>query len=167
MEHTASTFDIIINILFQLLNIALFFFLFIKFAGKALTDALDKKIAQEKKLAAADKEYALLIAKAQEEKQQMMEDALAHKKQLVTEATTLAKQEKEKILTKATHEAKIIIDKAEQDAAIKDRDLESHFATWVKSASMAVVKKLFASKKDIQESYLNGLVDEFASSYKK
>ncbi len=167
MEHTVSMTDTIINIAIQVFNVWLFFFLFIKLAGKSLTDALDKKITQEKRLADADKEYESLMAKAQAEKDQMLDDALAHKKQLVAEATELAKQEKDKIVAKANHEAQLILERAEKDAAIKDRDLESHFAAWVKSASMAVVKKLFASKKDIQESYLTGLVDEFASSYKK
>lgn len=166
MEHSVSLADTLINIAVQVVNVWLFFFLFIKLAGKSLTDALDKKIIQEQRLADADKEYEMLITKAREEKEEIIAAAVAHKKQLVTEATELAKQEKDKIVAKANHEAQLIIERAEKDAAIKDRDLESHFAAGVKSASLAVVKKLFAAKKDVQESYLDSLVDEFAQSSK-
>lgn len=167
MEHEVSQIDIIINVAIQVLNIALFFFLFIKFAGNVISKAIDEKIQKEKRLADADNEYHRLMTQAQEHKEQLVEEALAHKKQLVHEAKELADQEKEKIISQAHHEADLIVEKAKQEADLKGRDLDNHFVQGVKTTALAVVKKLFASQKDVQESYLDGLVDEFTASYKK
>lgn len=166
MEHEVSQLDIIINVVVQFLNIALFFYLFIRLAGKGIAKLLDEKIAKEKKLADADKEYAARMADAQEHKERLLEEALSHKKQLVIEAKAIAEQEKEDILKQARHEAQLIIEKAHQEAILKWRDLDDHFIQGVKTAAMAVVKKLFASKTDVQESYVQWLVDEFMLSYK-
>jgi len=167
MEHEVSQIDIIINVAIQLLNIALFFLLFIKFAGNAISHALDEKIKKEKKLADADNEYARLMNDAQSHKERLLDEALAHKKQLVLEAKELAEQEKQKTLEQASREAKIILDKASQEAELKGRDLDAHFVQGVKTTALSIIKKLFASHKDIQESYLTSLVDEFTASYKK
>lgn len=167
MEHELSQTDIIINIAIQLANIVLFFFFFIKFAGNAISRALDEKIIKEKKLADADKEYASLIESAQAEKEKILADALHHKRNIVAEATQLAKQEQEKILEKANREAALIIKKAQQDAESQQRDIESHFEHSVKQSALMLVKKLFASNPSVSETYLSGLVDEFTSSYKK
>lgn len=167
MEHEISQTDIIINIAIQLANIALFFFLFIKFAWNQISKALDEKIQKEKKLADADNEYARLMADAQSHKERLLDEALSHKKQLVSEAKELAEQEKTKILEQANRDAQIIIDKASHEAELKWRDLDAHFVEGVKTTAQSIVKKLFSSQKDVQESYLNTLVDEFTASYKK
>jgi F0F1-type ATP synthase membrane subunit b/b' len=167
MEHELSQSDIIINIVVQIVNIALFFFLFIKFAGNAISKALDEKIQKEKKLADADNEYTRLMAEAQFNKERLLEEALFHKQQLISEAKELAHQERLRVLEQANCEAKLIIDKAIQEAELKWRDLDSHFVQGVKTTAYSIIKKLFSSQKDIQESYLNILVDEFTASYKK
>ncbi len=165
--HEVSQTDIIINVFIQLLNIAIFFFFFIKFAGNVISKALDEKIIKEKRLADADKEYDRLIADAQAQKEHLLDEALAHKKLLVAEAKALAEQEKQKTLDQTKHEAQIILDKASKEAELKGRDLDAHFVQGVKTAALMMVKKLFASNKDVQESYLTTLVDEFTASYKK
>ena len=119
------------------------------------------------KLEQADKEYASLLADANAQKEEILSEALAHKKKLLEEAKEIALHEKDKILWKAKSEADSILDKAKKDADIQARDLDDNFIQWVKTTSLSLVKKLFASKKDIQESYLQGLVEEFSASYKK
>ena len=167
MEHELSQTDIIINVVIQILNIAVFFFFFVKFAGNAISKAIQDKIDKEKKLADADSEYIRLIADAEQHKKSLLDEALAHKNQIVAEGKALAEQEQQKILEQATRDAKIIVDKATQDADLKGRDLDAHFEQGVKTTALSVVKKLFASQKNMQEGYLNSLVDEFTASYKK
>lgn len=166
MGHEVSQMDIILNVVVQLINIGIFFFFFIKFAGSAISKAIQERTEKEKKLANADAEYAQLIADAQAQKKALLDDALAHKNSLVAEGKELADQEKKKILEQAQREATIILDKAQQEADLKGRDLDAHFEQWVKTAALSVVKKLFSSKKDLQENYLGTLVDEFTQSYK-
>ena len=167
MGHEVSSSDILINVLVQLLNVGIFFFFFIKFAGNALTKAIQSKIEKEKILANADVEYERLIADAHEQKRVLLDEALAHKNQIVAEGKALADQEYQKILEKAHREAQMVLDRANQDADLKGRDLDEQFEQWVKTVALSIVRKLFASKKDVQEQYLSTLVDEFSESYKK
>ena len=167
MEHEVSQTDIIINIVIQIINIAIFFFFFVKFAGNAISKSIQEKIDKEKKLADADAEYARLIADAENQKKALLDEALVHKNRIVAEGKALAEQEQHKILDQAARDAKNILDKASQDAELKGRDLEAHFEQGVKTTALSVVKKLFASDKKLQEGYLDSLVDEFTTSYKQ
>ncbi len=151
----------------QIINISLLLMFFRSIIGNTLAQEVEKRKAMTKKLEQADKEYDSLLADATAKKEEILGEALAHKKKLLDEAKELALQEKEKILLKANNEAEMIIDKAKKDSEIQSRDLDSNFVQGVKSASVSLVKKIFANKKDIQESYLQGLVEEFSASYKK
>ena len=164
-ENLTQT-DIVVNVLFQLLNIAIFFFFFIKFAGKYISKTIEERVAKEKKLADADKEYESMIADAVMRRDTLMNEALVHKSQLVDEGKALAEQDKEKILAQAKREASLILEKAQQEAALRGQDLDAHFEQGVKSVSMTVLQKLFGSDKDMQERYLDTLVKEFSTSYK-
>ena len=119
MGHEVSSSDILINVLVQLLNVGIFFFFFIKFAGNALTKAIQSKIEKEKVLANADVEYERLIADAHEQKRVLLDEALAHKNQIVAEGKALAE--------KAHREAQMVLDRANQDADLKGRDLDEQF----------------------------------------
>lgn len=61
MEVHAPLGDVIINIVVQLFNIALFFFLVIKFMAKPIATAIEARIEKEKKLARADETYKEMI----------------------------------------------------------------------------------------------------------
>lgn len=151
----------------QIINIALLLIFFKKMIGNTLAEEVEKRKAMTLKLEQADKEYASLIAEASTKKEEIIEEALAHKRKLLEEAKEIASQEKEKTLLKANKEAELIVEKANKEAELKSRDLDSNFIQWVKNTALTVVKKLFASKKDIQEWYVKGLVEEFTASYKK
>lgn len=154
-------------LLVQIINVAILFYFFKKLFWDTLIEEIAKRRAMTQKLEQADKEYAALIAEASSQKEEILWEALAHKKKILEEAKEIALQEKEKLLLIAKLEAESIIDKAKKDADIKARDLDNNFIQGVKTTSLSLVKKLFASKKDIQESYLQGLVEEFSVSYKK
>jgi len=151
----------------QIINIALLLMFFRSIIGNTLAQEVEKRKALTKKLEQADKEYDSLLADAATKKEEILAEALGHKKKLLEEAKELALQEKEKILLTANNEAESILNKAKKDSEIQSRDLDSNFVQGVKTTAFSLVKKLFASKKDIQESYLEGLVEEFSASYKK
>lgn len=151
----------------QIINIALLLMFFRSIIWNTLSEEVEKRKAMTQKLEQADKEYDSLLADATAKKEEILSEAIAHKKKLLDEAKELAVQEKEKILLKAKNEAESIVDKAKKDSEIQSRDLDSNFIQGVKSASVSILKKLFANQKDIQESYLKGLVEEFSASYKK
>lgn len=151
----------------QIINVAILFYFFKKLFGDTLIAEIAKRREMTLKLEQADKEYSSLLAEATTKKDEILSEALAHKKKLIDEAKELALQEKEKILLQAQSEASSLVEKAQKDADIKARDLDNHFLQGVKTTALSLVKKLFASRKDIQESYLQGLVEEFSASYKK
>ena len=119
MEHEVSQTDIIINIAVQLLNIGIFFFFFIKFAGNAISKQIQSRIEKEKKLAQADEEYVSLFGDAELKKKEILDEALTHKNQIVAEGKALAEQEQHKIMEQATRDAKNLLEKAAQDAEMK------------------------------------------------
>lgn len=151
----------------QLINLAILFFIFKKLFGDTLVKEIAKRKEMTKRLEQADEEYNILINKAQEEKNAILEEALAKKNDILKEAKELADQQKAKTIEQAQQDAKNIITQANQEAELKSRDLESHFVQGVKTTALAMVKKLFSSNKNLQESYIEGLVEEFSASYKK
>lgn len=134
-------------------------------------DTLVKEIAQRKELTKrleqAEVEYQQLIDTAHAEKEQILATALAHKADIIQEAKDLAKKEYDTLVEQAHYDADHIVQKAQKEADLKLRDLDAHFVEGVKTTSMALIKKLFVSTKSLQESYVEGLVQEFSSSYKK
>lgn len=154
-------------LIIQLINLAILFFIFKKLFGDTLVKEIAKRKELTKRLEQAETEYNMLINKAQEEKNAILEEALEKKNEILKQAKELADQQKIKTMEQAQKDARNIINQANQEAELKSRDLDANFVQGVKTTSLAMIKKLFASNKNIQESYLQGLVDEFSASYKK
>lgn len=150
----------------QIINVAILFYIFKKLFGDTLIEEIAKRREMTLKLEQADKEYALLIAEANAKKDAILTEALAHKKSLVAEAEGIAQQKKEEMLSKAATEAKILLDKAARDAEAQKQDMVKGFEQGVKRSALLMVKKLFSGNKNISDTYVTGLVDEFSVSYK-
>ncbi len=165
MKHEASTLDIILNIAAQLFNIALFFFVVIKFMGKSITTWIVARMEKEKKLAMADETYGTIIAEAEKKAAAILHDATGHKDNLIRQWELAAKQKQQAILDEAERKAKSILDTADKQATLAQADLEKNFVTAVQGASRTLIKKIFA-KKDMQESYTDSLIDEFTDTTK-
>jgi F0F1-type ATP synthase membrane subunit b/b' len=67
MEHTVSNSAMIVNLLIQVGQIGIFFGIFVYFYGSKISDAVHARQAKELKLANADTEYDMMIAKGKEE----------------------------------------------------------------------------------------------------
>jgi F0F1-type ATP synthase membrane subunit b/b' len=161
MEHTASTSDIILNVVIQVINIAIFFFLFIRFVGKPITKALVEKIEKEKKLA-----YNTRITEASKLADSIVAEAHAHKSQLEKQAEMSAKQKQQDIIDEAHRKADVIADNAEKQSKLLRAQMEQKFTNAVSSTVHKVVDKLF-EEKDAHTTYVEKLVDEFAKSAQK
>ena len=139
MEHTLTTTDIIINLSIQLLQIIIFFGIFVYFFGNKIATAVIERQRKEEKLAQADQEYQKIIEEAQQKANHLIKEALIIKNNLMSEAQILAQQKQNKILEEAQRQAKLIIDKAHQEAEIYQQELETHFETAVKKTAFAAV----------------------------
>jgi F0F1-type ATP synthase membrane subunit b/b' len=163
MEHHVSTSQIILNVVVQLINIGLFFFLFIKFVGKPITKILVERVAQEKKLAAAEQAYTTRIDEANVLSTSIVAEANAHKDMLVRQSELTAKQKWQEILDEAKRKAAVIEDNANKQAKLMRAQMEQKFTQAVSSSVHIIVDKLF-EQKDAHASYVDKLVTEFTTS---
>lgn len=166
MEIHASPSEVLINILVQLFNIALFFFLAIKYLSKPLAQAIETRAEKEKRLLRADETYKEIIADAKLEAQSIVAEASEHKRNIVEEAAQLSQKKAQEIIELAERKADDIAAQAAVNTDKMKEELEKSFTTSVKQTSELVLHKLFASKKDVQDDYLNTLVDELTRDAK-
>lgn len=166
MEHEASTLDIILNIAAQVFNIWLFFFVVIKFMGKPITASIVARMEKEKKLAKADETYQKIIADAEQQATSLLQDASVHKDTLIRQWELAAKQKQQEILEEAERKAENIVDMAKKQSQLAQADLEKNFVVAVQNTSRTLIKKLFG-KKEIEETYINTLIEEFSDTEKK
>ncbi len=163
MEHHVSTSHIILNVIVQIFNIALFFFLFIKFVGKPITKALVDRVEQEKKLAAAEDAYNARIDEAHKLSVSIVAEATSHKDLLVRQSEITAKQKAQDIIEEAKRKADVIQDNADKQAKLLRAQMQQKFTHAVSSSVHIIVDKLF-EQKDAHASYVDKLVEEFATS---
>ena len=166
MEIHASTGEVLINILVQLFNIGLFFFLAIRYLSKPIAQAIETRAEKEKRLMRADETYKEIIATAKDEAQTIVAEAGEHKRHIVEEATQLSEKKAQEIIQIAERKAEEIAAQAAINTDKMRDELEKSFVTSVKHTSNMVLHKLFASKKEVQDDYLDTLVDELTRDTK-
>lgn len=131
MEHTPTS-AVILNVIIQVLNIVLFFFLFIRLVGKPITNALVERIEKEKKLAHAEEAYNIRIDEAQKKSDIIIQEAHVHKVTIERESEIIAKQKRDEILEAAARKADVIIDNANKQATLLRVQMEQKFVDAVK-----------------------------------
>jgi len=161
MHHEVTTWQIILNVLIQVINILIFFWVFKYFFADAIVNAIEERRKLINKLKNAEQEYKMMIEKAEGEKKQIIEEALQHKNQIIEEARALALKEKEKIIEEAKRKAKEIVDNAKAEWEKLKKQLEETWEESLKYTTKLVVRKLFNEDKDLKEEYLKKLIEEF------
>lgn len=163
MEIHASGTDVLINIIVQLVNIGLFFFLVVRYMAKPIVQAIESRVEKEKKLARADETYKELISHAKKEADQIVGEATDHRRRLVEESVDLAQKRANEVIEAAERKADDITAQAAVRSSEMQRELEESFTQSVKQTSSLVVEKLLGNKQNLQDDYLNTLVSELTS----
>ena len=166
MEHETSLWQIILNVAIQLFNIALFFWVVIKFLAKPLSVEIEERVAKEKKLAAADETYQQMIKEAEQKANVILKEASEHKDNLIRQGELAGKQKSAEIVSEAERKAENIIGTANKQATLAYADLENHFVSAVQSTSREVIKKIFTDKQ-VEQAYMENLIKEFSQSASK
>lgn len=148
----------------QWINFLVLLFVFKKFLGKPLTEALVQRREELAKAEDATKVYEDTMLKAEEEKKALLNEALEHKQQLAEEAKASAQKQADTILKDAEKNAEKLLKSAEEKAQKLSQDVEENFVEWVKSTAKVIVNKLFEKDVSLQEQYLDELVNEYARS---
>lgn len=164
MEHSVTTTDIIINLVIQVWQIAIFFGIFIYFIGGKIADAVITRQEKERKLAKADEEYQKIVLNANNKAEAIISDAMNHKKNLLEQAKELIEIEKNKIISNANSQAKLMLEKAEIEAANQKQDLESNFELAIKQIASKIVVKTIWENAELHDSYISQLVKDYKNN---
>lgn len=147
MEHINPTnTDIIINIVVQIVNLSIFFFIFYKFLAWPIIDAVEKRKAMLDQLKNADEILEKKLKEAEEKKSALIEEWLAHKNKIIEEAKQEAENVKASILAEAEKERENIIKKWEQEIENIKKDLEYSWKDSVKKWIYSVYEKIVWEK---------------------
>ncbi|MDP2670593.1 MAG: hypothetical protein Q8O99_06935 [bacterium] len=160
VEHVATTQDILLNVGIQVVNLGLFFFIFIKFFGKRLSEQVMQRKELLQKAEQADVLYEAKMQQAKMDVQQLLAEANKHKQQVIDQATQLAQIKQNAILEKAAVKSQEMQQQVEQRAKLLEQEMESQFVSSVKHTATLVVQKLFKKVPQFEQQYVDELVQE-------
>lgn len=144
----------------QVINFAIMFVLFSKFAAKPLAEAIENRRSLIKKLEHADEAYAQKIKEAEIKAEELLAEWKTAKEAIVAEAATIATKKQKEIISEGEHKAQQIVDDAEKRAATLQSDLEKNFEEWLKKTSISLVKKLLQTDKALESQYLDSIIKD-------
>lgn len=160
MEAPLSPTNVIFNVLVQVINLVIFFLLFKYFLGDKVSKWLkDRKILIEK-LKNADQEYKNIIESAETKSKEILLDAKKHSEAILEEWELLSKERSKTILEEWEQKAKNILAEAHKEAKKIEEQLTNSRSTSLKSTSKLLVKKILQSDADLQDKYLDALIND-------
>ena len=157
MEHVTNI-DIIINVWVQIINLAIFFFIFYKFLAGPIIEAVEerKKILEQFKN--AEEILEKKKQEAEEEKKKLIQEGLDHKNKILLEAKQEAEKIKSSILEQAEREKEAILEKAKQQIESEKKELESKWEDSVKKAVYLVYEKVVNDKNpEVLDKYIESI----------
>ena len=160
MEGQTSTATILLNVGIQILNLTIFFLLFKFLLGDKITKELEERELLLKKIKNAESEYHDIIQKAEIKKDAIMADALHQQKTILKEGELLNKKLNQETLEDAKRKAHEIVKQATTETKRVQDDLTHNREMAVKTTAKSVVKKLLNDKKELQDEYLNTLIQD-------
>ncbi len=158
-----STQTILLNVGAQLINIAIFLFIFVKFFGGKIKQQLLQRQADIQHIAQAKQEYSDIIAKAQSEVDTMILEGKQHREKLIQEAQLLGKKKEADIIADAQNKANVLVDQAQTSMKVLQDELEQNFVSSVKRIAKVVVQKVAWEHTTVQDAYLEQVAKEFSS----
>jgi F0F1-type ATP synthase membrane subunit b/b' len=153
-------------LLVQIIHIVLLFWIFRKLIGNSLAHALLERKNKVERLEHADAEYERILVEAQEAADAAIKAGVQRKEEIIAEAINIAKKREDEILLLAEKQAKAIQDAAVQKTLDIEKELKEGFIDGVKRTTKLVVNKLIKDDVALQNSYIDGLVNEFVGEKK-
>lgn len=144
----------------QIINFSIMFFLFSKFAARPLSNQIEERRKLISKIKKADELYKSKIEEAEGKAHTIIQDAMGQKDKILTEGETLALKQQVQIVNEANHKADKIVLEAKYTAKVLEQELEKNFVESVKNTSKSVVKKLLQKDIELQNSYLEEIVQQ-------
>lgn len=146
MDHTPSLTAMLVNLLIQIIQIWVFFGVFVYVFGNKISTAVYARKSKEQKLAHAEIEYARMIDEAQQKSDAILKEALQHKNHIIDEAEEMGQNKIHDMIAWAQTEIEILRQEAIASHAHMESELQSWFETMVKHTAQLSLKKLITNK---------------------
>ncbi|MCK9466931.1 MAG: hypothetical protein M0P94_01250 [Candidatus Absconditabacterales bacterium] len=160
MGESLSSTNVIFNVLIQVVNLVIFFLFFKFFLGDKLSKSLEQRKALIEKLKNADQEYKNIIESAENKSREILSDAKKHSEAILEEGELLSKERSATILKEGEQKAKNILAEAHKEAKKIEEELANNRSTSLKSTSKLLVKKILQNDEDLQDKYLDSLIND-------
>lgn len=160
MEESISSGTVLINVLIQIANLAVFFLLFKFLLGDKISKGLEEREKLIRKLKSADIEYQKILSKAKDEAEDIIAHAKKHSEAILYEWEALAKEHSKAILEEGEHKAKAVLLQAQKEAKKLEENLANNWTDSLKSTSKLLVKKILWGDEKLQEKYLDNLISD-------
>jgi len=144
----------------QMINFAIMFFLFSKFAARPLSNQIEERRKLIAKIKKADELYKQKIDEAEQTAKETITEAMKQQEKILTEGESLALKQQVEIVNEANHKADKIILEAKHTVKVLEQELEKNFVESVKNTSKSVVKKLLQKDIELQNNYLEEIVHQ-------
>lgn len=136
------------------------FFIFSRFAARPLSNQIEERRKLIEKIKKADELYKQKIDEADQKAQLTINESLKQKEKILTEGESLALKQQVEIVNEANHKAEKIVLDAKNTVKTLEHELENNFIESVKATSKTVVKKLLQRDIDLQNQYLDEIVNQ-------
>jgi len=144
----------------QIINFAIIFWLFSKFAAKPLANEIENRRALLAKLEHADQAYAQKLQEAEKQAEKIIAEWNETKASILNEAAVLAGKKQKEMIAEAEQKSETIIQDAQVSASALEKEVQKDFEQSLKQTSLLVVKKLLQSDKNIESKYLETIIKD-------
>jgi len=148
------------SLIAQVINFGIMFFIFSRFAARPLSAQIEERRKLIDKIKKADELYNEKIEEANAKAQQTIADSMRQKEKIMTEGEVLALNKQIEIVNEANVKAEKIVADAHNTIKALEQELENNFIESVKKTSKTVVKKLLQKDMQLQNDYLDEIVQQ-------
>lgn len=148
------------SLIAQVINFGIMFFIFSKFAARPLSAQIEQRRKLIEKIKKADELYKQKIDEAEETAQDMIFQSMKQKEKIITEWESIALKQQVEIVQEANYKAEKIVSAAKNTVKTMEHELEKNFIESVKSTSKSVVKKLLQKDIELQNQYIEEIVQQ-------
>lgn len=148
------------SLIAQVINFGIMFFIFSKFAARPLSSQIEERRKLIEKIKKADELYKQKIDEAEQTAQDMILQSMKQKEKIIIEWESIALKQQVEIVQEANYKAEKILLAAKNTVKTMENELEKNFIESVKNTSKSVVKKLLQRDIELQNQYLEEIVQQ-------
>lgn len=144
---------VLINVLVQIVNLAIFFFIFKKFFAWPIIETVEKRKKMLDQFKNADDILQKKLTEAEEEKHKLIQEGIEHKNKIILEAKEQADKNLKSAMEQAEYEKSNILERWKQELENEKKQLETSWEDSVKKGIYTIYEKLIWKDEDFVKKY--------------